>query len=309
MARNSIGSLFVGLYADTRDFVQGMARSQASLDGVTRASTKTRQAVSQLGGAFRNPVLGRSGAFGGAASGVASALGLGALGGGAAGLAATGAFLLVDGLIERHKKIAELIKEQRTQSEALLQSQIEMGRASDQILNGLRNRGNTGPFAGDAQSLKVQEQVASLQAEVDALVSQLGSASGSPEVMRSLRTRINELREGIRTLNRDETRRLYETPPPTDTRQIEQEVIAQRAAERRAMAWESFQSRTDGRGPSGGMSIFETARALGERSLEYQRMLAEELAQFRRDYQRVSLPVATTVERLSAQLALLDNRR
>jgi hypothetical protein len=131
VAKGDIG-LGVRVTADTRDFVTGMADVQRRTEQTTAVLQKSRAAFSGLGSAMRLPSLGRSGALGGAASGVAGALGLGALGGGVVGLASTGAFMLVDGLIRRNERLKELAAERLETERKIHETLLEQMRATAQ---------------------------------------------------------------------------------------------------------------------------------------------------------------------------------
>jgi hypothetical protein len=174
VARNDIGHLNVRVGADTREFVNGMANVQRRTEQTTAVLQKSRQAFGALGGAMRMPGLGRAGAFGGAASGVAGALGLGALGGGVAGLASTAGFSLVSTIIEDvrrreerrleiNKQIAELAERQADAYKEAQEAYAKQVLDAQRLVQGALDPGGT--KARDRQQ-SILEQINGVNAEI-----------------------------------------------------------------------------------------------------------------------------------------------
>lgn len=134
---SSAGDLNVKLTASTGEFVGGMAAAQRSIDNVSRGAQKGRAALAGLGGALRMPGLSRGAAFGGFASNAASALGLGALAGGAAGIAGTlvfsGVTAFIDILKESNRRATEAAEGIREYDAALAKNQQTVAGIIDQI--------------------------------------------------------------------------------------------------------------------------------------------------------------------------------
>jgi len=181
MARNSIGTLAVQVQADTSQFVAGMANATRRTEQFTTATQRMRTSVAAAGAAFKAPGLGRGAAFGGAASGVAGALGIGSLAGGVAGIAATGAFLLIDGLVTRERQLAEAAKATRQamldRNEAIRAGLI----AAVSIYERAENALETNPAQRRVNAIRenAQSQRAPLEARLEELRTQIADRNTS----------------------------------------------------------------------------------------------------------------------------------
>lgn len=129
-----IGAANVRLTADTRQFVQGMAATERSMQRVGQAAQRSIPAVSALGSTLGRASFGRGGAFGSAASGVLSGLGVGVFAGGVGGLAATGLAIGVQELVSSYQRMRE-------EAEKRIQAERELTEQLRTRINDLRGRG------------------------------------------------------------------------------------------------------------------------------------------------------------------------
>lgn len=315
MARNDIGNLNVRVTADTREFVNGMANVQRRTEQTTAVLQKSRQAFSGLGAAMRMPRLARGAALGGAASGVASALGIGALSGGAVGIAATGTFLVVDGLIQRSRRLNELATERRQIELDIAKAQREQTEAAQALANTIRAE-----FSGSgsetanrlAMDQKNAERIQLLQSEIAALYAGRAGASGFE--WQQTERRIQELRNAI---SQQQTVRFGERPGYPGARAL---------AERRLEGWTQGIPELARRAGLPGLDQFRVVfdkvsegvqaqvrgasavEAMQQASRESMAVVRQYLDEWKRENQRSSDMLATTVGRISSQITQLTYR-
>lgn len=307
MARNEIGPLNVRVSADTREFVSGMANVQRRMEQTTAVIQKSRQAFNGLGSAMRMPGLGRGAALGGALSGVAGALGLGALGGGVVGLASTGAFMLVDGLIRRNERLKEIAVERLETERKIHETMLEQMRTTAQSVV-------------DAQKIIDESLGRPTQADVS---ERLGRIS-------ILETELARRLSAVRSLVTSEGQTLYQYKTRREMEYVQEArdaLLAEQQRQRDAMnpiqpnglgnRLTNVLSRNVDRGSIG--DIFtslavagrEARDAAAERAQE-ERLTAnairDAVADWKRENQRSSDMLATTVGRISSQITQLTFR-
>jgi hypothetical protein len=337
--RGEVGSLSVRVQAHTGEFVSGMARVQQRLDQTTVAATKSRMALAQLGGAMRLPGLGRGAALGGAASGIAGALGIGALSGGVAGVAAAGAYVVVDGLISRYKELNRQIEERRQKEREITEATLAQSKAVAQIAAQLSVVGQ-GSAAANAQSRQAsafsiyEERRAVLEAQIAQLRSDQAVASGAGlnpgaarEVASRNRVQLDSIRQQIAEAERllDAAGKAYFNAANGRVNGMRpQRDVAGEANARAAADREARENSLGGRirdGIEGAVrrsisDIFARLREGREKEREEARKTREAaehtanaLDELRRENQRLSAPLASTVGRLSGQVEQLINQR
>lgn len=302
MARNEIGPLNVRVSADTREFVSGMANVQRRMEQTTAVLQKSRQAFGGLGSAMRMPGLGRGAALGGAASGVAGALGLGAIGGGVAGLSVAAGYIAVD-------RITTSIRANEERRLKIQQDSIDAINAQAEAYEEQRQKMNAANAAIDAA---IRGNVGANQDQLE----KLNLIGAELERLRDLRRRV-----GFNPLNLDYG---------TTTQEIDKAIEDAREALRRITneingvstnglgnRLKNVLSRNVDRGSIG--DIFtslavagrEARDAAAERAQE-ERLTAnairDAVADWKRENQRSSDMLATTVGRISSQITQLTFR-
>ena len=302
MARNEIGPLNVRVSADTREFVSGMANVQRRMEQTTAVLQKSRQAFGGLGSAMRMPGLGRGAALGGAASGVAGALGLGAIGGGVAGLSVAAGYIAVD-------RITTSIRANEERRLKIQQDSIDAINAQAEAYEEQRQKMNAANAAIDAA---IRGNVGANQDQLE----KLNLIGAELERLRDLRRRV-----GFNPLNLDYG---------TTTQEIDKAIEDAREALRRITneingvstnglgnRLTNVLSRNVDRGSIG--DIFtslavagrEARDAAAERAQE-ERLTAnairDAVADWKRENQRSSDMLATTVGRISSQITQLTFR-
>ena len=302
MARNEIGPLNVRVSADTREFVSGMANVQRRMEQTTAVLQKSRQAFGGLGSAMRMPGFGRGAALGGAASGVAGALGLGAIGGGVAGLSVAAGYIAVD-------RITTSIRANEERRLKIQQDSIDAINAQAEAYEEQRQKMNAANAAIDAA---IRGNVGANQDQLE----KLNLIGAELERLRDLRRRV-----GFNPLNLDYG---------TTTQEIDKAIEDAREALRRITneingvstnglgnrLTNVLSSNVD-RGSIG--DIFtslavagrEARDAAAERAQE-ERLTAnairDAVADWKRENQRSSDMLATTVGRISSQITQLTFR-
>ncbi len=302
MARNEIGPLNVRVSADTREFVSGMANVQRRMEQTTAVLQKSRQAFGGLGSAMRMPGFGRGAALGGAASGVAGALGLGAIGGGVAGLSVAAGYIAVD-------RITASIRANEERRLKIQQDSIDAINAQAEAYEEQRQKMNAANAAIDAA---IRGNVGANQDQLE----KLNLIGAELERLRDLRRRV-----GFNPLNLDYG---------TTTQEIDKAIEDAREALRRITneingvstnglgnRLTNVLSRNVDRGSIG--DIFtslavagrEARDAAAERAQE-ERLTAnairDAVADWKRENQRSSDMLATTVGRISSQITQLTFR-
>lgn len=302
MARNEIGPLNVRVSADTREFVSGMANVQRRMEQTTAVLQKSRQAFGGLGSAMRMPGFGRGAALGGAASGVAGALGLGAIGGGVAGLSVAAGYIAVD-------RITTSIRANEERRLKIQQDSIDAINAQAEAYEEQRQKMNAANAAIDAA---IRGNVGANQDQLE----KLNLIGAELERLRDLRRRV-----GFNPLNLDYG---------TTTQEIDKAIEDAREALRRITneingvstnglgnRLTNALSRNVDRGSIG--DIFtslavagrEARDAAAERAQE-ERLTAnairDAVADWKRENQRSSDMLATTVGRISSQITQLTFR-
>ena len=302
MARNEIGPLNVRVSADTREFVSGMANVQRRMEQTTAVLQKSRQAFGGLGSAMRMPGFGRGAALGGAASGVAGALGLGAIGGGVAGLSVAAGYIAVD-------RITTSIRANEERRLKIQQDSIDAINAQAEAYEEQRQKMNAANAAIDAA---IRGNVGANQDQLE----KLNLIGAELERLRDLRRRV-----GFNPLTLDYG---------TTTQEIDKAIEDAREALRRITneingvstnglgnRLTNVLSRNVDRGSIG--DIFtslavagrEARDAAAERAQE-ERLTAnairDAVADWKRENQRSSDMLATTVGRISSQITQLTFR-
>jgi hypothetical protein len=301
VAKNDIGGMSTRVTCDTRDFVTGMANVQRRTEQTTAVLQKSRAAFSGLGSAMRLPGLGRSGALGGAASGIAGALGLGALGGGVVGLASTGAFMLVDGLIQRNERLKELAAERLETERKIHETLLEQMRATAQSVV-------------DAQ--KVIDDALGRPAQQDSTERLNRISTLEAELARRLSTVRSGITEG-RTWYQFESRRQQEF-----VQEARDALAAEIQRQRDAMVppqANGLGGRLRGVGVEAFFPLFSSTPQdqLSKQSADGAAALAKELGDvleravdvWKRENQRTSDQQATVINRISSQITQLTFRR
>lgn len=314
MARNDIGTLNVRVQADTAQFVNGMARAQATMDRTTQAAGKSRTALAALGGALKMPGLGRGAAFGGAASGIASALGVGALGGGVAGVAATAGFIAVDALIAKYREMNQLAAERAEKEKEAAAAMMESARAAQQVAANIRAY-NSGTVSMqerlDAFNTQNAEQLRTLDERHRTIIEQLrreGLPASERERLLRQAEGVNNLRQQqIDIANSERARIRGDVGQPAETNR---RGLLDRA---RSGIGEAFSEFNFGRFLSESARNeqvrIEADRAQAEATKELADAIARGLEEWQRTNQRASDQIATVASRISSQITQLTYRR
>lgn len=302
MARNEIGPLNVRVSADTREFVSGMANVQRRMEQTTAVLQKSRQAFGGLGSAMRMPGFGRGAALGGAASGVAGALGLGAIGGGVAGLSVAAGYIAVD-------RITTSIRANEERRLKIQQDSIDAINAQAEAYEEQRQKMNAANAAIDAA---IRGNVGANQDQLE----KLNLIGAELERLRDLRRRVE-----FNPLNLDYG---------TTTQEIDKAIEDAREALRRITneingvstngfgnRLKNVLSRNVDRGSIG--DIFTSlavagreARDAADERAQEERLTAnairDAVADWKRENQRSSDMLATTIGRISSQITQLTFR-
>lgn len=302
MARNEIGPLNVRVSADTREFVSGMANVQRRMEQTTAVLQKSRQAFGGLGSAMRMPGFGRGAALGGAASGVAGALGLGAISGGVVGLSVAAGYIAVD-------RITTSIRANEERRLKIQQDSIDAINAQAEAYEEQRQKMNAANAAIDAA---IRGNVGANQDQLE----KLNLIGAELERLRDLRRRVE-----FNPLNLDYG---------TTTQEIDKAIEDAREALRRITneingvstngfgnRLKNVLSRNVDRGSIG--DIFTSlavagreARDAADERAQEERLTAnairDAVADWKRENQRSSDMLATTIGRISSQITQLTFR-
>lgn len=302
MAKTDIANLNVRLTASTSEFTAGMANAQRRLEQTTAVVTKSRAAFSGLGSAMRMPGLGRGAALGGAASGVAGALGLGALGGGVAGLAVVGGYVAVDKILERIKANeerraqiqAQITDDLKAQNEALEEQSRKIVNANEIIAGALG-----GPRGASSDQL---EKLNALGTEIRRLQEFRNRVAFNPMGL-DYGTNVQEIDESIKRA-REAERRIMNEVNGTSTNGLGDRLSGILAQDRdRGSAADVFNSLA-----SAQRAARDAAALQAEADEETARAIRDAVADWKRENQKASDLLATTVGRISSQITQLTYR-
>lgn len=302
MAKSEIANLNVQLTANTNQFTAGMANAQRRLEQTTAVVTKSRAAFSGLGSAMRMPGLGRGAALGGAASGVAGALGLGALGGGVAGLAVVGGYVAVDKILERIKANeerraqiqAQITDDLKAQNEALEEQSRKIVDANAIISGALG-----GPRGASSDQL---EKLNAIAAEIRRLQTFRDRVAFNPMGL-DYGTNVQEIDEGIQRA-REAERRLMNEANGISTNGLGSRLSGVLAQDRdRGSAADVFNAISNAQ-----RAAREAAAQRAEADDLTARTIREAVAEWKRENQKASDLLATTVGRISSQITQLTYR-
>jgi len=305
--RLDIGALAVQLRADTRSFVSDLANGERAIGRVANAAKQSRTALAGFGSAFRAPGLGRAAAFGGVGSAAASALGFGALGGGLAGLTASGTFIALEKAIDFFRQQAERAA---NITKTIADSFAENQRRAQELADSIQSR----------------------QQSVDDIITDLVDPGGTQvrDRRQAIIDRINTVSQELARL-REFRQFAVATFDSADIARADESI--QRAEKALATLSEQFRSLQDA-GPQKGLGLVGSGRiskdlaeavdaasqkqailaaatsaSAAEQAALVADVIREESQRLRKEFQLQSDQVTTSINNISSQVLILQQRR